>query len=85
MKVDKNLFVMDLIRAQERLRQAEVLTRSAGGLLAELSIDGNGEPLIADREVFLTLKAITKLTTEAGAACENAVHRIGAQIAKAPL
>jgi hypothetical protein len=73
-----NLGMLDLVRAQEQLRQACDLTRSAAQLLAEL---GTRRVRAADG---VRLHAEIELSTNASKICQEALDLLDRQIAKAP-
>ncbi|HSX22405.1 MAG TPA: hypothetical protein VLE97_06470 [Gaiellaceae bacterium] len=69
-----------LAQAQERLRQAGDLARSAAGMLAEEGVDGDGTI-----EPGVDFKAEIRLASAAGKSCHEAVDLLDAQIRKEPV
>ena len=70
--------LLDVARAQECLRQARNLTRSAASLLAELNLDGQGGAV--DPAFNLDLKSAIKLATTANGYCQDGVDHLDAEI-----
>ena len=73
--------VLEIARAQERLRQARDLAQSAAGILAELGVNGDG----SHAETYVDLKAEIKLASEAQKSCTEAVDRLEAHIRRLPV
>lgn len=78
-----NLGMLDLVRAQEQLRQACLLARSAAAMLAELGArrDADDGSVAA---YTLNLQAEIKLCHHASKRCQEALDLLDHQIAKAP-
>ena len=75
--------LLDVARAQECLRQARNLTRSAASLLAELNLDGQGG--IIDSAFNLDLKSAIKLATTACNYSQDGVDHLDAEIKRASI
>ena len=70
--------LLEMARAQECLRQARNLTKSAATLLAELNIDGQGTPV--DQRVDIDLKEAIKLAKSAQNYCQDGVNHLELEI-----
>lgn len=64
--------LLDMVRAQEKLREARNLARAASAFLADLNIDGEGAII----DPSLDLKPTISLAVSADRSCQDAVDQL---------